>query len=129
MILFNDPCTEQEDQLSLNHNPIGLHMDQTFLNVSNPDHELVNELNRGNIKAFDLIFKKYYDSLCRFAFSMLHDADLSQSLMNQAVSLFLLFFSFQSMKTTKKYYFYFCNNGIICGRRRKITGAVVHSGR
>jgi len=80
MILFTDPCTKWADQLSLNHNPNVIHMNQTFLNASNPDHELVNELNRGNTKAFDLIFKKYYDNLCRFAFLMLHDSDLSQSL-------------------------------------------------
>jgi RNA polymerase sigma-70 factor (ECF subfamily) len=55
-------------------------MSRIFLNVSSPDNVLVNELNDGSTKAFDLIFKKYYTNLCRFAFSILHDADLSQSL-------------------------------------------------
>lgn len=55
-------------------------MSRTSLNTSSPDSLLVNELNGGSTKAFDLIFNKYYNNLCRFAFSILHDADLSQSL-------------------------------------------------
>jgi RNA polymerase sigma-70 factor (ECF subfamily) len=55
-------------------------MNQIFLNASSPDNILVNELNGGSTKAFDLIFKKYYSNLCRLAFSILRDADLSQSL-------------------------------------------------
>ena len=55
-------------------------MSRTFLNASSPDHELVNELNGGDVKAFDLIFRKYYGNLCRFAYSVVRDADLSQSL-------------------------------------------------
>ncbi len=53
----------------------------TSLDREIPDNLLVKELKEGSSKAFDLIFRKYYDNLCRFAFSILHDADLSQSLM------------------------------------------------
>ena len=55
-------------------------MSRIPLNVLSPDSLLVKELNGGNPRAFDLIFKKYYNNLCRFAFSILKDADLSQSL-------------------------------------------------
>ncbi|MEN6454648.1 MAG: RNA polymerase sigma-70 factor [Prolixibacteraceae bacterium] len=41
---------------------------------------LINELKGGSSRAFDVIFRKYYDNLCRFAFSMLRDATLSQGL-------------------------------------------------
>ncbi|MEL7587513.1 MAG: RNA polymerase sigma-70 factor [Prolixibacteraceae bacterium] len=41
---------------------------------------LMNELKEGSAGAFDVIFRKYYDNLCRFAFSLVKDADLSQSL-------------------------------------------------
>lgn len=55
-------------------------MQKEILNISSPDRLLLNKLGSGNPKAFDLIFKKYYDNLCRFAFSVIHDADMSQSL-------------------------------------------------
>lgn len=44
------------------------------------DCMLINELKGGSSRAFDMIFRKYYDNLCRFTFSMLGDADLSQGL-------------------------------------------------
>ncbi|MEN6452655.1 MAG: RNA polymerase sigma-70 factor [Prolixibacteraceae bacterium] len=44
------------------------------------DCMLINELKGGSSRAFDMIFRKYYDNLCRFTFSMLGDADLSQEL-------------------------------------------------
>ncbi|WP_423130033.1 RNA polymerase sigma-70 factor [Gaoshiqia sp. Z1-71] len=50
------------------------------LNSSSSDQLLIRELNQGNTRAFDFIFEKYYDNLCRFAFSFIHDADMSQSL-------------------------------------------------
>ena len=55
-------------------------MRKTAPDISNPDHLLLDELKRGSSKAFDLVFRKYYDNLCRFTFSVIHDADMSQSL-------------------------------------------------
>lgn len=55
-------------------------MQKESINTSSPDLLLLSNLQSGNPKAFDLIFKKYYDNLCRFAFSIIHDADMSQSL-------------------------------------------------
>ncbi len=55
-------------------------MRRTLFNESSPDSELVNELQGGSVVAFDLIFKKYYSNLCRFTYSAVKDADLSQSL-------------------------------------------------
>ena len=54
-------------------------MRRTSLDMSD-DCILMNEFKGGSSRAFDLIFKKYYNNLCRFAFSILKDADLSQSL-------------------------------------------------
>ncbi|MCW0481586.1 RNA polymerase sigma-70 factor [Gaoshiqia sediminis] len=50
------------------------------LHSSSPDTLLLHELSSGNVRAFDFIFNKYYDNLCRFACSFIHDADMSQSL-------------------------------------------------
>jgi RNA polymerase sigma-70 factor, ECF subfamily len=44
------------------------------------DKFLVSELKSGNSKAFDKIFRDYYENLCRFAFSIVHDEDSAQSL-------------------------------------------------
>ncbi|PTN10525.1 RNA polymerase sigma-70 factor [Mangrovibacterium marinum] len=48
--------------------------------ISSPDHVLLLELKEGNSKAFDLIFRRYYDNLCRLCYSFIHDADTSQNL-------------------------------------------------
>lgn len=50
------------------------------LDISSPDHTLLFELKEGNSKAFDLIFRRYYDNLCRLCYSFIHDADMSQNL-------------------------------------------------
>ncbi len=50
------------------------------LNIDSPDLLLTNKLKEGSSFAFDLIFVKYYENLCRFAFSVLHDPDISQDL-------------------------------------------------
>ncbi len=55
-------------------------MPKTLTDISTPDDLLLQELKNDNVKAFDLIFKKYYSNLCRFAYSLIHDADMSQSL-------------------------------------------------
>ena len=55
-------------------------MNRTSLDILSDDCVLMSELKGGNSRAFDLIFRKYYDNLCRFTYSMLGDADLSQGL-------------------------------------------------
>jgi RNA polymerase sigma-70 factor (ECF subfamily) len=47
---------------------------------ASPDSVLLDELRKGNSKAFDLIFRRYYDNLCRLSYSFIHDADMSQNL-------------------------------------------------
>lgn len=54
-------------------------MHRTSLDMGD-DSILMNELKGGSSRAFDVIFRKYYDNLCRFAFSLVKDADISQSL-------------------------------------------------
>jgi RNA polymerase sigma-70 factor (ECF subfamily) len=49
-------------------------------NISSPDHILLLELKEGNSKAFDLIFHRYYNNLCRFAFTFTRDEDTSKNL-------------------------------------------------
>jgi RNA polymerase sigma-70 factor (ECF subfamily) len=44
------------------------------------DNFLISELISGNARAFEKIFNDYYPSLCRFSFSMVHDQDKAQSL-------------------------------------------------
>jgi RNA polymerase sigma-70 factor (ECF subfamily) len=55
-------------------------MSDNSLNVLCSDEVFVARLNEGDAKAFDFIFKKYYPNLCRFAFTILGDTDLSQGL-------------------------------------------------
>ena len=44
------------------------------------DDFLFEELKSGNTRAFDQIFKENYPNLCRFAYSIVHDEDAAQSL-------------------------------------------------
>lgn len=55
-------------------------MYKSLVKISGSENFLLEELKRGNSKAFDIIFERYYENLCRFAFSLVHDADMSQSL-------------------------------------------------
>jgi len=55
-------------------------MPKQKFDISSPDHVLLLELKEGNSKAFDLIFRRYYDNLCRLCYSFIHDADMSQNL-------------------------------------------------
>jgi len=41
---------------------------------------LIIELSNDNPRVFDSIFKEYYPNLCRFAFTIVHDKDMAQSL-------------------------------------------------
>lgn len=47
------------------------------------DSFLWEELKAGNQRAFDKVFNDYYKNLCRFAFSIVHDEDSAQSLVQQ----------------------------------------------
>lgn len=40
---------------------------------------ILDELKRGNERAFDIVFRLYYNPLCRFAFSFTKDQDTAQS--------------------------------------------------
>ena len=44
------------------------------------DGFLFDELKNGNTRAFDKIFNDRYPNLCRFAYSIVHDVDTAQSL-------------------------------------------------
>lgn len=44
---------------------------------------LLEELKSGNVRAFDKIFNDHYQNFCRFAYSIVHDEDASQSLVQQ----------------------------------------------
>lgn len=55
-------------------------MQTQSLNSTSPDLLLLKEVKLGNVKAFDLVFEKYYKNLCRFAYQFTHDDDMSQSL-------------------------------------------------
>ena len=47
------------------------------------DRFLFEELKRGNTRAFDKMFNCYYQNLCFFANSIVHDEDAAQSLVQQ----------------------------------------------
>lgn len=44
---------------------------------------ILDELKRGNERAFDLIFQQYYKPLCQFAFSFIKDQNTAESLVQE----------------------------------------------
>ena len=44
---------------------------------------ILEELKRGNERAFDMIFQQYYNSLCQFAFSFTNDQNTAESLVQE----------------------------------------------
>ena len=47
------------------------------------DNFFLEELRAGNTRAFDKIFNDHYHNLCRFSYSIVHDEDTAQSLVQQ----------------------------------------------
>ena len=44
---------------------------------------ILNELQKGNERAFDTIFKQYYKPLCQFSFSFIKDQDAAENLIQE----------------------------------------------
>lgn len=53
------------------------------MKVGQLDNFLYEELKAGNARAFDKIFNDHYQNLCRFSYSIVHDDDTAQSLVQQ----------------------------------------------
>jgi RNA polymerase sigma-70 factor, ECF subfamily len=64
--------------LSIRQTPISLMTERERL-----DSFLFEEFKNGNSRAFDKIFNDHYQNLCRFAYSIVHDQDTAQSLVQQ----------------------------------------------
>lgn len=48
--------------------------------MSGTDKELFEKVHRGEVKAFEIIFKKYYQMLCNFSCKYLHDMDKAEEI-------------------------------------------------
>lgn len=44
---------------------------------------ILNELQKGNERAFDTIFKQYYKPLCQFSYSLIKDQDTAENLVQE----------------------------------------------
>lgn len=44
------------------------------------ERELINSIKKGNQKAFELVFKSYYERLCRYANTFLHQKETAEDL-------------------------------------------------
>jgi RNA polymerase sigma-70 factor, ECF subfamily len=44
------------------------------------EKNLLDEIGKGDIKSFELVFKSYYPRLCKYAKSMIHDYDASSDI-------------------------------------------------
>jgi RNA polymerase sigma-70 factor (ECF subfamily) len=60
-------------------------MTMPFLGKEDNPHFILNELRSGNPRAFDFIFKEYYASLSRFAFSFVKDQDQAENLVQEVL--------------------------------------------
>jgi RNA polymerase sigma-70 factor (ECF subfamily) len=56
-------------------------MNVAFVNTT--DEHLFNKIKEDDEKAFDLLFRKYYTQLCRFAFTYLKDKDQSEEMVQE----------------------------------------------
>jgi len=52
---------------------------------TNADNEqfILNELQKGNERAFDTIFKQYYKPLCQFSYSLIKEQDTAENLVQE----------------------------------------------
>lgn len=47
------------------------------------DKQLFSEISKGKKEAFDIMFKRYYEKLCRFAFLYMNDEDAAQDIVQK----------------------------------------------
>lgn len=57
-----------------------------MLTLQQPDVEIIKAIGKGNTAAFQQVFNAYYESLCRYAFTILKDSDEVEDIVQ---SLFL----------------------------------------
>lgn len=48
-----------------------------FTEMTDVEKTLLDDIRKGDIKSFELVFKSYYNRLCKYAKSMVHDYDAS----------------------------------------------------
>lgn len=60
-------------------------MAKAFHDTAVNQHFILNELRKGNSRAFDFIFNEYYTSLSRFAFSFVKDQDKAENLVQEVL--------------------------------------------
>jgi len=48
--------------------------------MSSHEHELLDKIKRGDEKAFELLFRTYYKSLCQFTYRILKDAIIAEEI-------------------------------------------------
>jgi len=52
--------------------------------VNLPDIQHWNELKEGNVNAFEMFFRTYYQSLCKYAYSFIQDKDEAEEIVQSA---------------------------------------------
>ena len=64
---------------------VGLQKDMAKLFTNNEGDQqfILNELQKGNERAFDTVFKQYYKPLCQFSYSFINDQDTAESLVQE----------------------------------------------
>ena len=58
-------------------------MANSFQDIDSNQQFILNELQKGNERAFDIVFKKHYSSLSRFSYSFVKDQDKAEGLVQE----------------------------------------------
>jgi len=51
--------------------------------MNNEDWKIVNEIQKGNLKTFEVLFKKLYARLCNYANKFIHNLDVSEEIVQE----------------------------------------------
>lgn len=53
--------------------------------LSETDKYLIESIKKGDYNSFEIVFRSYYSLLCKYAFSLIHDAHLAEDLVSDVL--------------------------------------------
>ena len=87
--------------------------------ASRTDQDLIAAINRGDVEAFEELYRRYRDWVARLAFRFTHDEDLALDVMQEVFVYFMKKFPGFELRCELKTFLYPAVRNVAIGMRRK----------
>ena len=96
--------------------------------ASRTDQDLIAAINRGDVEAFEDLYRRYRDWVARLAFRFTHDEDLALDVMQEVFVYFMKKFPGFELRCELKTFLYPAVRNVAIGMRRKAERYVGDNG-